>query len=127
SYLIAPLNFPLVDEQLIAVDHMFFFDWKSYITWVNDHPTLALILGQAYLSSGPQILTIFLILFMYHYTARVQRFMFAFFCSAYLVVIFSAFFPAMGGYEHYHIDMSLYPNLHPGGSEGHVQGLLPLR
>ncbi len=128
SYLTARLNIPLVDEQLIALDRMFFFDWRDYIAWVDTHPTLAALFTVAYRATGAQIIVLAVLLFLYKQAAHIQRFIFAYTISALTIIFLAMLFPAVGGYVHYDIDvMTAYQHVHPETARIHEEPLLSMR
>lgn len=127
SYVTASINRPLVDEQLISIDHLFFFDWQHYVAWVNDRPLLANILSPAYESSGPQIILLVAILFLTKNSAHIQRLILAYITVAIITIVLAMIFPAVAGYVHYDIDLSTYPNLHPAAARIHEGPLLSMR
>lgn len=120
SYLSAGLNFPLVDETLIAADRALGFNWRDYLAFVNDRPTLARLYTAAYFTSGPQIMVVIGLLFCTKHTLEIQNFLIAFMSAALITIFFAALFPAFGGYVHYDIDVpSQFPNLRPAAARVH--------
>jgi len=128
SYLTARLNLPLVDEWLIAADHVICFDWGAWISWLNARPLAwALLLSCAYHSLAPQMALLLFLLFMHKRIAHIQRFIIAFFYAGLIVILLGALFPTMGGYAHYQLDLSQFANLHPIGATSHSETLALLR
>lgn len=127
SYVSARLNYPLSDEWLISIDHAMGFDWKAYIHWVDQSATLAFLSTTAYISSGPQMLVIITILFLYKNIAHNQRFLLAFIATGAITVILSALYPAVAGYVHYNIDPSQFKNLHPIAARVHEAPYMAMR
>jgi membrane-associated phospholipid phosphatase len=128
SYLSAGLNFPLHDEQLIKLDAMLGFDWREHMAFVNRNPWLADIFTLAYFTSGPQIMIILGLMFMFRQSQHIQRFIVAFMLTALLTIFFAATFAAFGGYVHYNIDVATQlPNLHPAAARVHELPMMGMR
>jgi membrane-associated phospholipid phosphatase len=127
SYLAARTALPLIDEQLIAIDHALGFDWKTYIAWVNRYPLLADILSFSYTSAGPQMLLVLIALFFTRQTLHIQRFTVLFVIGSLLTLILANLLPAVAGYIHYDIDISAYPNLHPAAERAHEAVIFGMR
>lgn len=127
SYLAGGMDRPFIDAELVKIDEMMLFDWPAYIRWVDTHAPIALLLRASYLSEGPQMLAVLVLLFFYNQTGHMQRFVIAFLVTACITVIISAMMPALGGYAFHQIDLSQYPNLHPAGAKEHMQALQQLR
>lgn len=128
SYLTQRLALPLVDDTLIAIDRFFFFEWKDYVAWVDRHVWLARLFSIAYFSSGPQIMCIIALLFVYKQIGHIQRYIFAFFFTAMATIIFAAIFPAVAGYIYYDIDIAVtYQNLRPAAGRIHEAPVMALR
>jgi membrane-associated phospholipid phosphatase len=127
SYVSARLNLPLNDDWLIATDKALGFDWQAYIHWFDQSSVLAFISSTAYISSGPQMLALIALLFLYKNIAHIQRFLLAFIFTGALTVILSALFPAVAGYVHYNIDVTQLHNLHPIAARIHEAPLMAMR
>lgn len=128
SYVSSALNFPLTDATLIDLDHRLGFDWKDYVALIDTMPLLGQILSYAYFSSGPQIMVMVAVLFLYKQTLHNQRFIIAFILTALLTIVLAAVWPAVGGYVYYNIDVATaYNNLHPAAARIHEADLLALR
>jgi len=127
SYVSARLNLPLTDKTWIAVDHALGFDWRAYIAWIDHYPFLTFLSSAAYISSGPQMMAIVVVLFLYKKIAHMQRFLLAFLFTGVVTIFFAALFPAVAGYVHYNIDLSQYHNLHPIAARIHEAPYLAMR
>jgi membrane-associated phospholipid phosphatase len=127
SYLGARLALPLLDEQLIAIDKLMFFDWRSYIAWVNSMPWLADILSIAYDYAIVYMVLIFVLLFLLRNLLHLQCFATAYLVTGLVTIILSSLLPAVAGYIHYDIDISQYPNLHPAAERDHEEVYFGMR
>ncbi len=127
SYLAARANLPLIDNGLIAADRLAGFSWKDYIGWLNKHPLLSDILSIAYVSAGPEMLVVLLLLYAYKNTLQIQRFTLVFILGSLVTIIIASLLPSVGGYIYYNINLSDYPNLHPAAARVHEGVLLGMR
>jgi len=127
SYVSARLSFPLTDETWIAIDRAIGFDWRAYITWVDHYPFLTFLSSTAYISSGPQMMAMVVVLFLYKKISHIQRFLLTFLFTGIVTIFFAAIFPAVAGYVHYNIDVSHYANLHPIAARIHEAPYLAMR
>lgn len=128
SYVSARLALPLTDAALISIDHALFFDWKTYVAWVDALPWLATSLSYIYLSSGPQILATVVLLFLLKRHAHNQRFLIGFMSTAIITVVLAALFPAVGAYVYYNIDVATYyQHIEPAAPRVHEAPLLAMR
>lgn len=62
NYLLLPLKFPRIDEQLMALDASFGYSWACIVEWAAQHPFLSLALRYVYSSSLPQLIIVVLVL-----------------------------------------------------------------
>jgi membrane-associated phospholipid phosphatase len=127
SYVSARLNYPLNDDWLIDTDRALGFNWQNYIHWVDRSATLAFISSTAYISSGPQMLALVTLLFLYKNIVHIQRFLLAFIFTGVITVILSALFPAVAGYVYYDLDVSQFKYLHPIAARIHEAPLMAMR
>jgi membrane-associated phospholipid phosphatase len=61
TYVAASANFPLMDDVFAHLDAIMGFRWDDANTWFLQHPALQTILWVAYLSTGAQLISLFLI------------------------------------------------------------------
>jgi len=127
SYLGQRLSYPLVDNALITLDHALGFDWMTHLSWVDAHPAIALLFRYAYFSSGPQIMLIVALLFVYKQLAHIQHYIIALVLTAIITIFLAAVFPAVGAYVHYNIDVASLAHVHPAAGRIHEAPLLALR
>lgn len=127
TYLGASLALPLVDEPLIALDRALGFDWLSHIAWLNAHPEVSLALRWAYLSIGPQCITIVIALFLARQTAMLQHYAFAYALTLAFTVVIASLWPAVAGYMHYGLDAAAHPGLQAAAPLAHAEHVLGLR
>lgn len=125
-YLGTALAFPLTDEQLIAIDRMFGFDWLAYIAWLSQYPALATILKISYVSMLPQ--TVF-VMWLFALTRRIpdmERFVIASFITLIITIAVASLWPALGGYVFHDVSAADY-GLYPAAERKHEADLLALR
>lgn len=100
TYLAMRLNQPLVDHQLEAIDNLF-FDWRTFITFVDGRPLLARILGLAYESFLFQLLVLPLALSLSGAPARAYRMAILFGIVCFASSIIAIWYPAIGTFPRY--------------------------
>lgn len=127
SYLAARAALPLIDRQLIALDHLLFFDWREYVTWLNHHPLLGGLLTFAYVSAGPQMLCILMLLFWHRQLLHIQRFTLLFIIGSLVAIVLASLLPSVGAYMHYDLNPAMLPHLHPAAALAHEDVLLGMR
>ena len=113
TYVAASADWPMQDANLLAIDRALGFDWKAYVGFVNDHPTLAAWLDVGYAMIRWPIFAIPLVLAAKHYYRRVAEFTFAFGAALIVSTIISAFVPALGIYATLHDPSAVYPHIAP--------------
>jgi hypothetical protein len=101
SYLVATLNFPLIDAQLASADRIVGFDWLATFNWVKAHPRVDRILFISYWSSVFQLLFVVAILSATRRFQQLHRLVLLFGASILIVIAASAFLPAAGAWEFY--------------------------
>lgn len=127
SYVTAGLGFPMVDEQLIAADKVFFFDWKQWVLWIDRSPALVTLLTLAYDSSAVQMLVILPLLFFYRHIDHVQRYLIVFLFSAFVVIVISTLIPAVAGYAFYQLESKDFHSIDTQMALQHVSDLMAMR
>jgi membrane-associated phospholipid phosphatase len=127
NYLTARFNLPLIDDQLIAIDHALGFDWQRYIAWVDTQPQLGWLFTVSYQLFAILPIVVTCLLFMHNQPARAQRMIFIFYTTGLLTILLAGLFPAMAGYVHYNIDLHHFQQLHPAAARSHEAAMLALR
>jgi membrane-associated phospholipid phosphatase len=61
AYVAASANFPLMDDVFVRLDAAMGFRWQDANAWFQQHLWLEMILWAAYLSTGVQLMSLFLI------------------------------------------------------------------
>lgn len=96
NYLLLPVKFPLIDEQLLVLDAAMGYSWQSMVEWAAEHPTLSLVLRYVYFSSLPQLIITVLVL---GFTGRLQslwEFLTVGIFGVMLCMVIWFFFPSLG-------------------------------
>lgn len=91
-YLLASLNFPLVDAALHRLDLFVGFDWQAGFRWMKNQR----LLGQVYHTLIPQLVFIMVYFTVFLNTHRLREVFWNLFLALIAMGILSAFFPAMG-------------------------------
>jgi membrane-associated phospholipid phosphatase len=125
-YSTATLNFPLIDDQLIAFDKLMFFDWRDYMAFVSQYPKLQDILNTGYNSMIVSIMVIIFALVVSKNSVHLQRFTIAYFMTLFATLVLACIFPALAGYIHYDIDPTVW-NINPSAARIHEADMLNLR
>ena len=107
SYLGAYCNMPLADNMLVKIDMALGFDWMRYLAWVDENPLWANILSLSYDSLVSQITFIIPLLFFRH-AEHAQRVIATLLAAGMIIIVISAFFPAVGGYIYYNVSPAKY-------------------
>lgn len=62
NYLLLPVKFPLIDQQLLAMDAWFHYSWNSTVELAAQYPAISSLLRLIYFSSLPQLIVVVLVL-----------------------------------------------------------------
>ena len=127
SYLFAAADMPLVDATFVGADRALGFDWMSWLSWINEHPRLGIILAYAYQSSMPQVACVLVLLAFTNHHDHLSEFLTLFWLTTVTTIALSALLPAIGAYEYFQPARSLYENLTPSGGIAHIDQVLGLR
>jgi membrane-associated phospholipid phosphatase len=123
-YIGAGLAFPLIDTQLIALDGMLGFDWRTYSAWLESIPTLSHRLSVVYYTLGAQLFAVITLLV---WRARVQDarlFLGVFSFALVVTVVVATLWPAVGAYVFYDVRIDTLDGLK---GRVHEADLLALR
>lgn len=128
NYVTSTFNLPMVDDQLVAIDRALGFDWKAYVDWVHQYPTLSRLSTFSYNSAWPQLLIAMILLFITGHFVRLQHFCFVVLVGALVSSAIAALLPAVAGYAYYGLDTNLLPEaVKPAAGLIHVADLMALR
>jgi hypothetical protein len=130
TYVMAHLGavVPLWDARLDAADRALGLDWRAVLAWFDAHPTVAALLGHAYLSSFYQIMAAVTVLALLGHYERLQSFVFAWPISLFVCGMVAGLMPAIGAYAFYGIDAAAHhPNFDLITNTQHVRQFLEMR
>lgn len=127
TYPVAAAQFPYRDTELYTIDRMLGFDWRSYLAFINAHPTLGLIGNFAYFSMKPQIALVIGALVIAARFGRLQQFTLAIAVSLAVTIAIFMFVPATGYYVHLGVTPAEFSNLHPSVPYQHMRHLEGMR
>jgi PAP2 superfamily len=113
SYPMATLGYPYCDALLAAADDCMQLDWRAYLHFINDHPTLAVLTGLAYRSMLLQFSVLALVLVAASQIVRFQRYVLASGLALLLTIVIFTFMPAAGTYSFLEIELDEFSNLEP--------------
>tara|TARA_R110002020_G_scaffold47651_1_gene135556 strand:- start:11765 stop:12571 length:807 start_codon:yes stop_codon:yes gene_type:complete len=111
TYLAMALGFPLADARLSAMDQALGFDWLAFITFVDSHPVLSRVLQESYLSFGPQLLMVPIILVALGKIPRACAFIFGYGFLCFISSTISISYPALGTYSVYGVAQNDLQNI----------------
>lgn len=95
SYAAIALRFPLVDDQLLAIDKAFGIDRRIYLDFFAQRRLLHNALVLAYFTLMPQFVLVPVVLFFANQMQRLQQFTFASGVALFATVLISIFTPAL--------------------------------
>jgi hypothetical protein len=127
TYVAATAGFPLQDGNLLVIDRMLGLDWKAYVVFVNEHPTLAAWLSYGYSMIRWPIFAIPVLLAAVHQYRRIQEFTFAFALALAVTTVVSALVPALGVYQEIGLDPATLTALQPQAYLDQLRDLGPVR
>jgi membrane-associated phospholipid phosphatase len=127
TYPVAAADFPYRDAELYALDRMLGFDWRSYLAFVNAHPTLGLIGNIAYFSMKPQTALVIGALVIAARFGRLQQFTLALAVSLVVTIAIFMLVPAVAYYAHLGVTPVEFSNLQPSVPYEHVRHLEGMR
>ncbi|WP_316226185.1 phosphatase PAP2 family protein [Bradyrhizobium sp. SZCCHNS3052] len=113
SYIATAANLPLQDANLLALDRALGFDFRDYLSFVNDRPWAVLSLAFGYRSISWTICIIVVALPLLGHYRRFAEFNLAISLTLALTCIITLFVPALGVYHALELPPSAYANLIP--------------
>lgn len=114
TYIAAAANLPMQDATLLAIDRAFGLDWLGYVTFVNEHPTLASWLTYGYSMIRWPIFGIPVLMAWAGLYLRLQQFTLAFLVALILTTVISGLVPAIGVFQQLGLDPASFENLNAG-------------
>ena len=113
SYIATASNLPLMDTRLLAVDRALGWDFRAYLSFINDRPLVLSLLALAYRTISLPILIIVIVLPAAGYYRRAGEFVTAFTVALLATTVISTLVPATGVYGTIGITPADYPNVIP--------------
>ncbi len=111
SYSATSLDLPMWDATFQAWDHVLAFDWKHWLTVLDGHPRINLVLVLAYHSMWPQLTLVLIALITIRDFRRLDVFLVAFALGAIITVVVAGLMPAMGPRAWLGITPADHPNI----------------
>jgi membrane-associated phospholipid phosphatase len=127
SYPLAAAAFPYRDAQLHSVDLWLGFNWRGYLHFMNDHPTIGMVGKFAYRSMRPQFLLVIGVLVVTSRFIRLQQYIVATTLALLITLLIFTFTPAVASYAFLQIAPSEYANLTPSVPYEHIRHLQAMR
>ena len=113
SYLASSVDMPLVDPQLVTIDHAVGFDWMGLMNFVNAHAIFGKLVSAIYFTAFPQLALIVLFLGLTKRTDAMRELIDIYWISLIATIALSAIFPAVDPYSFYAPDLSHFPVVKP--------------
>lgn len=127
AYVAATTDLPLRDQRLMAMDRALGIDWAMLIRVVDARPLLATTLMLAYRLFSVQLLLLPALLGLTRRSARAYQMMTAYGLICILASIISIWYPAVGTYTAFSVDLSHLRNLSATLGTEFVAQLLAVR
>ncbi len=115
TYVATSANLPLQDANLAALDRMLGLDWRAYIAFVNEHPSVRAFLALGYSMIAWPIFAIPILLAVQRHYGRLQQFTLAILLTLVATTVISMLVPALGAYQQLGLSPSDYAHITPGG------------
>ena len=127
SYMLAREGGTLWDARLQVWDSALGFDWLAYVRAVDAQGWLVAPVRWAYASLIPQMIVLVLALGFSTKLAELRRLMLAAMLSGTIIVLLSAFFPAVGYYVHHGLSAADFERIKPWAGLVHRTDFTALR
>lgn len=111
SYSGTSLGRPLWDAAFLAWDQALGFDWRFWLTFLDGHPKLNLLLVLAYHSMWPQLTLILVTLVAVRDFRRLDVLLLAFGFAAIVTVVIAAYMPALSPLAYLQITADDHPHI----------------
>lgn len=123
-----PLDVPLVDDRLTAIDTALFgVDTMTVTTAVSRNPAIAAVLGTVYFLSAALVVPVVLLLARQRRYERVAETAFVFAVTVLICSIVSIATPAIGTFAHLGIDAAVLNRLPAGAGIYHLEQFIGFR
>lgn len=109
SYLVVTWQFPLIDPLLMHADTALGLDYPAWFAWVQAHPGLDRLLGQAYATTWAQLVVCLLVLSLGGAQARVRELFWAMTLSLLVIIPLSGLSPAQSAWVTYGLTARVAP------------------
>jgi membrane-associated phospholipid phosphatase len=111
SYSGTSLGRPLWDAAFLAWDQALGFDWRYWLTFLDGHPKLNLLLALAYHSMWPQLAMVLVALVTIRDFRRLDVLLLAFGFAAIVTVVIAAYMPALSPLAYLQITAADHPHI----------------
>ncbi len=91
-----PLQRPLIDEALFAVDKALGYEWDKIVGWAARHPEISYFLSRIYLSSFPQLFALMIFLGLTRRSDTLHHFLLTMMLSSLMTIAFWLIWPSFG-------------------------------
>lgn len=114
-YIAGAANLPLQDARLLAFDRAIGFDFRAFVTFVNDRDWVIAILAWGYRAISWAILVITVLLSLTGHHLHASKYILVFLTALIATTLISILVPAIGSYGAVGLVPSDYPNFEPQG------------
>ena len=111
TYVAISFEMPLADLALVRLDSALAFDWRHFIAYVDQRPWLAILLAYAYTSFFFQLILLPIYLSLTGKVVRAYALIFCYTLLCLLSCVVSIWYPALGTYVVYGVDMAELANI----------------
>lgn len=115
TYVATSIGLPLQDSRLLEWDRALGFEFRSLLEYVNDHPSLIVVLARSYSSITLQMILLVLVLPLVGCYRRGAEAICAYILAILATTCVSAMVPAIGVYQALGLQASDFPNFEPAG------------
>lgn len=113
NYLLLPVERPVIDHHLIALDTLIGYSWPAAVQFGADHPWLNVVVKYAYMTTMPQITVLVVLLGLTGRRIWLHRLLLSICVTSVLLICFWALFPSHGPSAFYSLSQNLINAVQP--------------
>lgn len=127
SYIMASLNWPLLDSYFNAFDQTIRLSWEAYFNFVVNNYVILFVFTFAYETFIPAVIVIIIILSWMHFYRHLFVFVASFNFMTFITIIISGILPAVNPYYFYKYTPAFHPSTTLSATTEHFDVLFSLR
>lgn len=113
NYLLLPVERPVIDHHLIALDTLIGYSWPAAVQFGADHPWFNVVVKYAYMTTMPQITVLVVLLGLTGRRIWLHRLLLSICVTSVLLICFWALFPSHGPSAFYSLSQNLINAVQP--------------